>query len=281
MKGKIVLFATFLFFLLCLSTYGMGESETYTLDTKATEWQGKIAKLRIQSFVYGLRDFDQAHQSLCEYQAILKEISDSSLDGSAKDYLTALIHFDLFSLYFDYFQNVDKGSKKDKEAYAELMKAQELVDRLLAAKVIFADLLRLKGEINLRMLAFVGMAGGGMIAVDLSNSAKRFFERTLALDPKNKRATLNLGTWYLFAPAIAGGNPRIAIRLFEEAASGGDDYVKFMSGIWKIMAYYSYMQQPENAKTTLDTLLQWLPTHGWLLDLKERMSTGRPLSAWS
>ncbi|MBN1982378.1 MAG: hypothetical protein JW795_12670 [Chitinivibrionales bacterium] len=187
--------------------------------------------------------------------------------------------FQLFGIYNDLYPAVT-GKKKQEEAYNLIIAADKLITPLVEKKIGYSDFYRLKGEINIRMLSFVGFAGGGMAAVELSNSAKKLLETALSLDNKNAGAYATLGSWYLFAPSIAGGSAQAALSLLNKAREYGSKYEIFMSYIWSTWTYYNNLQQSSKALDEIKKALEIAPDHGWALEIEKTIKSGGGLSSW-
>jgi len=123
---------------------------------------------------------------------------------------------------------------------------------------------------------------GGMAAITYSQEAKRAYERAIKYKKDYARPWINLASWYLFAPQIAGGSASKSVKLLTEAERyARDDYERFYGAVWKAMGLFKLGKKTE-ARQSIQRARTIAPHNTWVQWLSNELEKGNsPLGAMS
>jgi tetratricopeptide (TPR) repeat protein len=145
------------------------------------------------------------------------------------------------------------------EALPYYLTAEQIAQKLTELAPDLSDGYRLLGETQMRIISLKGW----LQALTHAQIAKRNLERALELNPQNAEAHLALGVYYLYAPALFGGNLERALSKFtESAALTSDETVRFLSYRWRGVAYAKLGKTAE-AREAFQKALAIYPKSAW------------------
>ncbi len=145
------------------------------------------------------------------------------------------------------------------EALPYYLTAEQIAQKLTERAPTLSDGYRLLGESQMRIISLKGW----LHALAHSGTAKSNLERALELDPHNAEAHLALGVYYLYAPALFGGNLDRAVSAFQQSeALTSDETVQFLSYRWRGVAYAKLGKVAE-AREAFQKALAIYPKSSW------------------
>lgn len=200
-------------------------------------------------------EYLRVRELLQNAQALLEQLSDeiSEID---RLYWQARLEFELGDWYYG---AVWGDPAQAQEALPYYLKAEQIALKLTERATSFSDGYRLLGESQMRIISLKGW----LQALTHAGAAKSNLERALDLDPQNAEAHLALGVYYLYAPALFGGDLNRALGEFAQSeALTSDETVRFLSYRWRGVAYAKLGKIAE-AREAFQKALAIYPQSSW------------------
>jgi len=210
-----------------------------------------------------------------ELSGLLQEAFGSRLESLAatagalsepfeRDYLSGLVYYARYKIAFEIVND-------RKNALIWLDKANDSAMAAVKLNVRYADAYRLYGEIQNQYIALKG----GYSAIFYSTEAKKYFLRSLKIDPKHAQSLMLLGIWHLFAPDIAGGSVEKALTYIGQARENStDEYVTFLSSVWQSIAYVKAMSW-DDALSSISIAVGMAPNNIWAAWIQKEIAAGK------
>lgn len=200
-------------------------------------------------------EYLRARELLQSAHALLHQLSDGIID-TEKLYWQARLEFELGNWYHGAAWSDPAQSQ---EALPYYLTAEQIAQRLTERAPNFSDGYRLLGESQMRIISLKGW----LQALTHAGTARSNLERALELDPQNAEAHLALGVYYLYAPALFGGNLERAVSEFQESeALTSDETIRFLSYRWRGVAYAKLGKIAE-AREAFERALAIYPKSSW------------------
>jgi tetratricopeptide (TPR) repeat protein len=200
-------------------------------------------------------EYLQARQLLQNAQTLLDQLSDE-ISETERFYWQARLEFELGNWYHGAAWG---DPAQAQEALPYYLTAEHIAQKLTGHAPDFSEGYRLLGEAQMRIISLKGW----LQALTHAQTAKRNLERALELDPQNAEAHLALGVYYLYAPALFGGNLERALSEFRESeALTSDETVRFLSYRWRGVAYAKLGEAAE-AREAFQNALTIYPKSSW------------------
>ncbi len=200
-------------------------------------------------------EYLRARELLQSAQALLGQIGDeiSEID---RLYWQARLEFELGNWYHGAAWG---DPAQAQEALPYYFTAEQIAHTLTERAPALSDGYRLLGESQMRIISLKGW----LQALAHAGTAKSTLERALQLDPHNAEAHLALGVYYLYAPALFGGDLERAIGEFQQSeALTSDETVRFLSYRWRGVAYAKLGKTAE-AREAFQKALAIYPKSSW------------------
>ncbi len=200
-------------------------------------------------------EYLRARELLQNAQALLDQLGNEigEIDGL---YWQARLEFELGNWYHGAAWG---DPAQAQEALPYYLTAEQIAQKLTKRAPDFSDGYRLLGESQMRIISLKGW----LQALTSAGMAKSNLERALELDPHNAEAHLALGVYYLYAPALFGGNLEKAISEFQASeALTSDETVWFLSYRWRGVAYAKLGKIAE-AREAFQKALAIFPKSSW------------------
>lgn len=200
-------------------------------------------------------EYLRARELLQNAQALLDEIG-SQLSETTRLYWQARLEFELGNWYHGAAWG---DPAQAQEALPYYLTAEQIAQKLTEHAPNLSDGYRLLGESQMRIISLKDW----LQALARAGTAKSNLERALELDPHNAEAHLALGVYYLYAPALFGGDLKRALsELSESEALTSDETVKFLSYRWQGVAYTKLGRVAE-AREAFQKALAIYPKSSW------------------
>jgi tetratricopeptide (TPR) repeat protein len=258
-----------LFFLcLCAGLSAGGAKET-PLSDEARSAVDRVYAIRDRAMMLDLaRSASPQYVAgyVTQYQGALDSLG--LADPREKALVEGIIRFEMMQVLEMDAASRERALEQIRLAYAGLKKLVEQ-DGLVCALS-----LRALGDCKTRYMRYQG----GMAAIELSNDAKKLYERAIGLDPNEYQAYLGLGTWYLFAPSIAGGDPQTALRALDMALRSPRAYDRYLAFAWQAFCQAKLLQK-DKAIAALRQGIGLSPGNSWLLGIQDKLQKGKDLFA--
>lgn len=198
-------------------------------------------------------EYLQARQVLQNAQTLLEHLSDE-INETERLYWQARLEFELGNWYHGAAWG---DPAQAQEALPYYLTAEQTAQKL--AERAISDGYRLLGEAQMRIISLKGW----LQALTLAGTAKSNLERALELDPQNAEAHLALGVYYLYAPALFGGNLQRAVSEFHKSETlTSDETVQFLSYRWRGVAY-AKLGKVATAREMFQKALAIYPKSAW------------------
>ncbi len=200
-------------------------------------------------------EYLRARELLQSAQALLSQLGDE-ISETDRLYWQARVEFELGNWYHGAAWS---DPAQAQEALPYYLTAERIAQKLTERAPDFSDGYRLVGETQMRIISLKGW----LQALTGARVAKNNLERALELDPRNAEAHLALGVYYLYAPALFGGDLDKALREFVQSeALTSDETVRFLSYRWRGVAYAKLGKIAE-AKEAFQRALAIYPESSW------------------
>ncbi len=200
-------------------------------------------------------EYLQARQLLQNAQTLLEHLRDAISEAERLSW-QARLAFELGNWYHGAAWG---DPAQAQEALPYYLTAEQIAQTLTERAPHLSDGYRLLGESQMRIISLKGW----LQALTHAQTAKRNLERALELDPQNAEAHLALGVYYLYAPALFGGNLERALDKFRESAAlTSDETVRFLSYRWQGVAYAKLGKTAE-ARAAFQRALAIYPKSAW------------------
>jgi tetratricopeptide (TPR) repeat protein len=200
-------------------------------------------------------EYLRARKLLQNAQTLLDHLSDE-INETERLYWQARLDFELGNWYHGAAWGDPAQSQ---EALPYYLTAEQIAHKLTERAPNLSGGYRLLGESQMRIISLKGW----LQALTLAGTAKSNLERALELDPQNAEAHLALGVYYLYAPALFGGNLERAMSEFQKSATlTSDETVQFLSYRWQGVAYAKLGKIAE-AKEAFQKALAIYPKSAW------------------
>lgn len=200
-------------------------------------------------------EYLRARELLQNAQTLLEQLGDE-IDEFERLYWQARLEFELGDWYYG---AVWGDPAQAQEALPYYLKAEQISQKLTERAPNFSDGHRLLGESQMRIISLKGW----LHALTHAGIAKKNLERALELDLQNAEAHLALGVYYLYAPALFGGDLHRALGEFVQSeALTPDETVRFLSYRWRGVAYAKLGKIAE-ARKAFQRALEIYPKSSW------------------
>jgi tetratricopeptide (TPR) repeat protein len=200
-------------------------------------------------------EYLQARQLLQNAHTLLEQLGDEISETERLSW-QARLEFELGNWYHGAAWS---DPAQAQEALPYYLTAEQIAQQLTERAPDISDGYRLLGEAQMRIISLKGW----LQALTHAQTAKRNLERALELAPQNAEAHLALGVYYLYAPALFGGDLERALREFTESeALASDETVRFLSYRWQGVAYAKLGKTAE-ARAAFQRALTIYPKSGW------------------
>lgn len=198
-------------------------------------------------------EYLRAREFLQQARALLGTLE---IAQTEKLYWQARLEFELGNWYQGAaWQDVTQAQ----EALPYYLTTEQLAQQLTEQAPDFSEGHRLLGETQMRIISLRGW----LQALTHAGAAHNALERALELDPHNAEARLALGVYYLYAPALLGGNVERALREFHQIdALTSDETIRFLSYRWQGVAY-TKLGKIEEAREAFRQALAIYPKSSW------------------
>ncbi|MFN4219081.1 MAG: TRAP transporter TatT component family protein [Candidatus Bipolaricaulia bacterium] len=200
-------------------------------------------------------EYRRARELLQRAQALLEQLGDE-ISETDRLYWQVRVEFELGNWYHGAAWG---DPAQAQEALPYYLTTEQIALKLTEHAPNFSEGYRLLGESQMRIISLKGW----LQALTNAGAAKSNLERALELDPQNAEAHLALGVYYLYAPALFGGDLERAVREFHESeALTSDETVRFLSHRWRGVAY-ARLGKVAEAREAFERALAIYPKSSW------------------
>lgn len=200
-------------------------------------------------------EYRRARELLQNAQVLLNQFG-NEITETDRLYWQARVEFELGNWYHGAAWG---DPAQAQEALPYYLTVEQIAQKLTERAPNFSDGYRLLGESQMRIISLKGW----LQALTGAGTAKSNLERAVELDPQNAEAHLALGVYYLYAPALFGGDLNKALsELAQSAALTSDKTVRFLSYRWRGVAYAKLGKIAE-AREAFQQALAIYPKSAW------------------
>ena len=200
-----------------------------------------------------------------EWEEVLKEMEKNSLN-------TVEEKLQLINYYYGYIGYLIGNKKKD-QAKTYIKKGQVLIDEVLQDSPENVTAYAYKGS----FLSF-DMAVSKIKAFVAAPKSMRYINKAYELDPHNIQAVTDKGNLMSYAPAIAGGDKKEAVKYYEQAISilenknDTDENWFYLNLLVTLAETYKDINESEKAEKTYKKAIKKEPKLTWIKDIYPHFS---------
>lgn len=131
--------------------------------------------------------------------------------------------------------NIFSEFMSDRETLAQLNILDAQWENYAAAHELKSEEYRTWGSLKNTKLSYLPLKQ----LITESKIAQEYFEKAMDLDKNNAMAYIQLGTWCIYSPKVAGGGMKKAIKYLKKGIDKATtDFEKYQGNLWLSQAYF-------------------------------------------
>ncbi|MGM0369229.1 MAG: tetratricopeptide repeat protein [Bacillota bacterium] len=230
---------------------------TITIEAQNRLEDGKELFLTARSNFYNnQQDFSTTITTLEESQNYFSQTQ----NDFSKFYWQAQSEFVIAEIY--------ESKEKQRKAAQSFTRSETLIKKALRKKET-SDALRLLADCYMRQMNYKGQ----LYKMTHGSKSLQLLKQSIELDSANYTAYNSLGTYYINAPKIGGGDINQGIKMLKKALASTNQFDNFITYQWLGIAY-NKQNNTEQAVNHINHALEIYPNSSWGQNKLEEFRNG-------